>query len=253
MEVYMTSWYIDKITIDSREKGRGVNAYNYYIDTYNVFVKPLKYGDFLFETNDKKQVVFEYKTCEDFINSIEDKSVFHEVSNQTIKYEYSYLIICGDFEKTYEHLYFGVPHYRYKYKTIPLLKNRISKQVYGALNRIYAMYVPIIFVEDEESAFKRMLEISSKIADTKKYGGIVRPTPKRLMENPCTLFLTSLDGIGNKKSENITNQLSIECLDDLCKKKPSDFISVNKVTERNVREIWKRIHNEDLDSNEIYK
>ena len=183
MEVIMGSWYVNKITIDSREKDRGVNAYNYFIDTYDVYVKPLKYGDFLFDLNDGKQVVFEYKTCEDFINSIEDKSLFHEISNQSITYTYSYLIVCGDFDKTYENLYFGVPHYRYKYKTIRLLKNRLSNQVNGALNRIYAMYVPIIFVENEELAFEKMLKVSFKIADTRKYGGIVRPS-LNLIENP---------------------------------------------------------------------
>lgn len=252
MEVVMGSWYIDKITIDSREKDRGVNAYNYFINTYDVYVKPLKYGDFLFDLNDGKQVVFEYKTCEDFINSMENKSLFHEISNQSIKYKYSYLIVSGNFDEIYEHLYFGVSHYRYKYKTLQLLKSRLSKQITGALNRIYAMYVPIIFVEDEDSAFEKMLEVSFKIADTRKYGGIVRPTPKRLMENPCALFLTNLDGIGNKKSENITKELNIECLDDLCKRTPSDFISVSRVTEKNVREIWKKVHNEDLESDEIY-
>lgn len=247
----MGSWYVNKIIIDSREKERGINAYNLYNDTYDVSVKPLKYGDFLFETNDKKQIVFEYKTCEDFINSLENKSLFHEVSNQSINYEYSYLIICGDFDKTYKDLYFGVPHYRYKYKTLLMLKNTLSNQVKGALNRIYAMYVPIIFADNEKIAFKKMLEISLKIADNKKYGGIVRPSRKDLVEDNCALFLTTTNGIGEKKAKNITNELDINCLDDLCKMKPSDFASVKKITNENVIEIWKKIHNEDINIGDI--
>ena len=81
---------------------------------------------------------------------MEDKSLFQELSNQTMNYEYSYLIICGDFEETFEYLYWNVPHYRYKYKTMKLLNNRLNSQVKGALARIYAMYIPIIFVETEE-------------------------------------------------------------------------------------------------------
>lgn len=244
----MGSWYIDKIIIDSNEKTRGINAYNYYIDTYELHVEPLEYGDFLFKTNDGKQVIFEYKTCEDFINSMSNKSLFQELANQTINYEHSYLVICGNFKETYDYLYFNVPYYRYKYKTVRLIENRLNNQVNGALARIYAMYIPIIFVNTEEEAFEKMLKISSKIADTKKYGGVVRPVPKKeLEENPTNVFLTGIKGIGKKKSKNITNELDINCLDDLCKAKPSDFLSVDRVTEKNVRELWKKIHNEEIE------
>lgn len=246
MEVIMGSWYIGKILIDSRERIRGYNAYNYYEGQYNVHVDTLNYGDYLFFTNDGKQIVFEFKNCKDFIKSMEDKSLFNELSNQTINYEYSYLVVCGDFDETYEDLYWSVPHYRYKYKTKPLLRNRLGNQVKGALQRIYAMYIPIIFVDDEEAAFKEMLKISSKIADAKKYGGVTRPTPKELEENPCIIYLSGLDGIGRKKSRSIVEKLEVECLDDLCSKSPSDFLSVTRVTERNVQEIWKRLHNEEL-------
>lgn len=245
----MGSWYINKIIIDSHERVRGYNAYQFYEDTYELEVESLTYGDYLFITNDDKKVVFEFKTCEDFIKSMEDKSLFQEVSNQTINYEYSYLVICGNFQETYDYLYWNVPHYRYKYKTMAVLKNRLNNQVNGAIARIYAMYVPIIFVDNEEEAFKEMLKISSKIADAKKYGGVVRPSSKHLEEDPTTLYLSGLNGIGEKKSKNITNDLGLECLDDLCKKKPSDFLSVNRVTERNVKEIWKKVHNEELDFN----
>jgi ERCC4-type nuclease len=243
----MTSWYINKIIVDSRERTRGYNAYNYYDKTYNVGVETLPYGDYLFFTNDGKQVIFEFKTCEDFIKSMEDKSLFNELSNQTIKYAYSYLVICGDFNEVFDYLYWNVPHYRYKYKTLRVLRNRLNAQVNGALNRLYAMYVPIVFVDDEEAGFEEMLKISLKIADTKKYGGIVRPDTSNLEDNPCNIFLTSIRGIGEKKSKRIIDTFNVECLDDLCKLKPSDFLSINKVNEENVRNVWKKIHNETID------
>lgn len=243
----MSNWYINTIIIDSHEKVRGKNAYNYYIEKYNVKVEPLKFGDYLFFTNDGKQVIFEFKTCEDFINSMENKTLFHEVSNQSIHYEYSYLIVCGDFKKSMENLYFAVSSFRYKYRTMRNMLSRVTKQVNGAFDRIYSMYVPIIFVEDEEEAFGKMLNIASKIADTKKYGGIVRPSPKEELEEvPCAVYLTTINGIGEVKAKNIANELDIDCLDDLCKLEPSDFQSVNKVTDKNVCEIWKKIHGEEL-------
>ena len=242
----MSSWYINKIIIDSNEKRRGNNAYNHFSNTYETHIEPLDYGDYVFQTNDGKQAVFEYKSCKDFISSMENKSLFQELSNQTINNEYSYLIIAGDFEKTFEELYFTVPHYRYKYKTQRVLRNRLSKQIEGAINRIYAMYIPIIFASSEEEAFDNMLKVSSKIADAKKYGGVVRPDTRYLKESPVRFFLTGINGIGGKKSENITNELSIDCLMDLCKLKPSDFASVKGVSKKNVVEIWKTIHNEEL-------
>ena len=243
----MGSWYVNRIFIDSNEKKRSHRAYNHYIDTYEVFIEPLEFGDYLFITNDDERIIFEFKTCKDFISSMENKSLFQELSNQTINYKYSYLIICGDFNKTFEELYFKVPHYRYKFKTKQMLINRLTKQVTGAIDRIYAMYIPIIFVENEEEAFNEMLKISSKIADAKKYGGVVRPSIKKLEINPIEFFLTGINGIGEKRAKNITNELGLECVDDLCEKKPSDFLSVARVNKETVCELWKKIHNEDID------
>ena len=124
----MRTWYIDKISIDSHEKMRGTNAYNYYSKKYNVEIQPLEYGDYLFSTNDGKQIVFEYKTCNDFINSMENQSLFHEVSNQSINYEHSYLVVCGDFEESMKNLYFTVPSFRYKYKTMRNMLSNVKKQ-----------------------------------------------------------------------------------------------------------------------------
>lgn len=241
------SWYINDIVVDSHEKLRGTKAYNYFIDTYDVSIKLLDYGDYLFHTNDNKSIVFEFKTCKDFISSMENKSLFQELSNQTINNEYSYLVICGDFEETFEELYFTVPHYRYKYKSKYVLQSRMRKQVQGAIYRIYAMYIPIIFADDENDAFDKMLKVSSKVADAKKYGGVVRPVVDDMELTPMEIYLTTLNGIGEKKAKNITNELSIECLEDLCGMKPSDFLSVDKVNKNNVIEIWKNVHNESLD------
>lgn len=249
--INVTSWYINNITIDSRERTRGYNAYNYYIDQYTVHVEQLEYGDYLFKTNDDKNIIFEFKTCLDFIHSMEDKSLFNELSNQTSYYEYSYLIISGDFEEAYNYLYYNVPHYRYKYKTGRLLTNRLTKQVNGALNRIFAMQIPIIFVKEEEESFERMIKISSKIADNKKYGGIVRQKSLKLTQNPYITFLTSIHGIGELKAKNIINELNVNTLKDLYELKPSDFLSVTQINKKNVYNIWKTIHNTELNENEL--
>lgn len=247
--VTKSKWYIDKISVDSHEKKRGSHAVNYYIkDNYNARIEPLAYGDYLFQTNDGEQVVFEYKTYHDLINSMENHTVFNELANQSMNYDYSYLVVEGDLSETVEYLYFNVQHYRYKYKTLRMIKNRLPNQVNGALNRIYSMYVPIVFAEDESEAFNKMLTISSKIADNKKYGGIVRPNHKDLKENECAMYLTSIKHIGEVKAKNITNELSIDCLEDLVELKPSDFRSVAKLNDKNICDIWFKVHAEHLET-----
>lgn len=246
LDIIGGSWYVGKIIIDSREKVRGYNAYRYYEGKYNVHVEKLKYGDYSFLTRDGKEIVFEFKNTKDFVNSMENKTLFNELANQSIHYQYSYLIVCGDFNETYEYYYWNVPHYRYKYKTLSVLKNRLNSQVNGAFNRILAMYVPIIFVDNEDEAFEKMLKVALKVADNKKYGGVTRPITKQLEQDPNVLWLSGLENIGEKKSRSIIESLDIKCLDDLCNRKPVDFLSVNRVTEENVREIWRRIHNKDL-------
>ena len=91
-----------EIIIDSREKGRVKEALYYYEDAK---VEKLEFGDYVFKDNDKT-VAFEFKTCEDYISSIKNKSLFEELANQTDEYDYSFLIVCG---KLYETAGFGYP------------------------------------------------------------------------------------------------------------------------------------------------
>lgn len=242
----MGNWYIERINIDSREKNRGKNAYNYFMD-YDLQVKQLPYGDYLFETTTNKRIIYEYKTCEDFINSMSNKTLFQEISNQSINFQYSYLIIEGDFEETIKELYFKVPNYRYQYKTLKMMKSSMRKQVKGALERLYSMYVPIIFVETEEEAFDRMLNIVKKIDDDKRYGDVVRPTPKYLSNNPCVLYLSSVKGISDKLSNRICDKLDIVTLYDLLNVSIEDLASVDGISVKKANNIYSYLHNQKVE------
>ena len=81
------------ITIDSREKHRTSTAYDFYrCKGHEPKVDLLEFGDYLFNN----QVVFEYKEIGDFMQSINDNSVFHEAANQSLHYPFHYVVVVGD-------------------------------------------------------------------------------------------------------------------------------------------------------------
>lgn len=239
-------WYIQEIRIDNREKARGYSAKLYYQEMeYNAVIEALEYGDYCFKSN-KNEIVFEYKNIFDLVKSINDHSLFNEVANQTIKYEYSYLIVEGDLDKELMNLFYKVPEYRTQYKTPRRFKFSTRKQVEGAYDRIYSMYVPIIFVNSEEEAFDKMLDIVRKIGDGKKYGKIIRPSRKNLSTNPSVHYLTGVKGISIKLANRICDSLDISTLEDLLKYDASDFQTVNGISKNKAEKIHNYLHNHEV-------
>lgn len=246
-----TNWYFEKIIIDSREGNRGINGYNFYSKNYLVDVQTMEYGDFFFKGK-MNSTVFEYKTTSDFINSIQNKSLFNEIANQSIKHKYSYLIIEGDWEKSLDDIYFKVPAVRYKFKQKFSMHFAYKKMISGALARVSAMYVPYIIVDDEKTAFKTMLDISKKVNDNKRYGGVVRPSRSKLKSNACVTFLSGVNGIGEKLANRICVELNITSLDGLLLAKKEDFISVSGVSPIKANRIWEQLHDDELEDVHYY-
>ena len=86
-----------KVTIDSREQSRIPSAKTYYnSQKYEVEIKELPIGDYLFTNENNEQVVFEFKTIPDFINSIQNGRVFNEAINQAENYNHHFVIIHGN-------------------------------------------------------------------------------------------------------------------------------------------------------------
>ena len=67
---------MDNVRIDTREKGRIESAKEYYkAHGLDVIVRRLDFGDYVFDD----RVCFEFKTWEDFLSSMGNKSLFEEV------------------------------------------------------------------------------------------------------------------------------------------------------------------------------
>ena len=78
-----------EVVIDSREHHRIKTAKQYYTEhDCKVQIKELPIGDYLFDN----QVVFEYKTQTDFINSVRDNRVFRQTIRQQEHYPYHFVI-----------------------------------------------------------------------------------------------------------------------------------------------------------------
>lgn len=224
-----------QITIDSREQKFGKKAEEYYKKQgYTVTITKLEVGDYIF--NDK--VVFERKTIIDFMNSINDNSVFQECSNQS-KYPFHYCIIHGDLIKEIKQLYYYTrnnnPKYLNNYKLYEYIKKQTNK-FYGAIRRLRT-FTNVIIVQDETSAIKEMALQAEKCLDpTQSFAGVVRKAaiPKA---NPCWLFLTCIPGISAKKANDIVETLEITSLHDLLNITAEDLVKVKGIGEKNAKKI----------------
>ena len=208
--IVLMSKDIDSLIVDTRErkrfqpckeyfKGKGIIAKN----------KRLDFGDYVFDG----RVCFEFKTWEDFLQSMNDKSLFEEVYNQADHYDYSYLIICGDRDEAIGKNFYVNPSMRRRYKTVRNYYGFINQGVNGAIRRCRVV-CDVIFVDNLTEAFYEMFEQSKKCLDDKKYGGTVRKKSIGL-NTPVEHFLYGIRGFGEKTVYEFLDCFSPKCLDDL--------------------------------------
>lgn len=226
-----------KVYIDSREKGekeledsRAMRAHKYYTNIPNYFpqICNLPYGDYLFQNEAGVKVCFEYKTCEDYLNSLFNGSLFEETSNMAAEYNYGYLILVGSMK-------------------IHLLKN---KDFYADVNETYRMfegsvrrlrtYCNVIFCADEGSAFEEMRLQSQKCFRFKKYGGSKRGLKS---VDVVDYTLSGCAGISYNLIENIHEQMpEVKSLNDLLNCSVEDFKQVHLIGEKKAQSIYKWLH-----------
>lgn len=226
-----------KVYIDSREKGekeleasRAMRAHQYYykIPHYMSSVSNLSYGDYLFQNEAGVKVCFEYKTCEDYLNSLFNGSLFEETSNMSAEYDYSYLILVGDIRT---HLL--------KNKDFYADVNKTYRSFEGSLRRLRT-YCNVIFCDDEESAFEEMRLQSQKCFNFKKYGGSKRGLKS---VDVVDYTLSGCAGISSRLIENIHKQMpDIKSLNDLLNCSVEDFKQVHLIGEKKAQAIYEWIH-----------
>lgn len=234
------------IVVDSREQGlrdlttrRKYRAKQYYLGKgYDCEIKQLEVGDYLFNN----KVVFEYKTISDFMSSIVSARLFDEVTNQTLTYPYSYLIIEGDIEDyvldTWER-YNVRKSYGYDY--LKFVKNSYSRYE-GAIRRVQTI-CPVIYAPSESVAFQEMLLQAQKCCESRYYGS----ESKNLVKSASAVdsVLCSVKGVSDKKAKLIKETLNIKRLHDLINCSVKDFNKVRGIGEKTSLNIYEFIHKKE--------
>jgi len=229
---------ISRVFIDDRETERIEYATEQY-SPFNPIVDRLDIGDYIFESpvrnkkfeNSKmlpvpsaEYVVFEYKTGQDFLNSIRNNHLENQVYDMVTNFDYTFVIVeCKDLRQELQKLYYSTG--------IDMSLNQVD----GAIAD-FCTSSTVLFVQTEFQAFDMMMRISGKIFQHKpiryKYG--------KKTANSALNYLYSIKNLG-KKAENIVNTLELKTLNDLMNLTKEDLMQVELVGEKTAEMILKNI------------
>jgi ERCC4-type nuclease len=210
-----------KLVIDHRESHlKEIFINNKYPINYEF--QNLKFGDFLFEVNDKPLLVIERKTIEDLASSIKDG----RYSNQKIQLlssfdrKFIYYIIEGNFSGYSSDFDINV-------------NGLDKKHILGSIiNTMVRDDIKIFFTQNINETFDLLINIYSRISkDPNKYSNINDSTnfvvTKNNKNSPYFNMLCQIPGISNKIANNIVSKyptfnklfISLKDLDNLQKLK----------------------------------
>ena len=216
---------IKHIYVDDREQDR----IEYALDEYSIF-DPIKchldVGDYVFEGYDGNFVAFEYKTAQDFLNSINggDNHLHNQVYELMTNFDHRFVIIqCEDMRKELNKLYYSTG--------IDISFAQINGAV-AKFNRVCT----VVHVQTMYQAFDYMVRQSGKIFRNEEY----KWTYGKKSPNAALNYLSAMKGVG-KKAENIVNTLELETLSDLMNLTKNDLMEVELVGEKTAEMILKHI------------
>lgn len=203
------------IQIDNREKhSRIENATEYYKQQNDtVVVKELPFGDYIFDN----QVVFEYKTIKDFVQSVKSQRVFNQAIDQSTTYKWHFVIIVGTERE--RRGYFN------KLKHLGNTDLYFDERKYiGAISRLNT-FTTVIQASHEKEAFLYMRSQARKCLDNKH---VVKRLESKT-DNPAFNFLMNIKHISDVKAETIVDGLGLYTLEDLLNVTNNELQSLNGI------------------------
>ena len=201
-----------KVFIDTRETDRIKPALFHFSVKNSVSVEELDIGDYIFE-EDEKQVVFEYKTMSDFINSVTEGRVFNQAIDQQSQFLYHFVIIEGTDEEMQK-----ICSDRYYSTGVSFSK----AQFYGAIARLNT-FTTVIRAPNRKTAFDIMEVQSKKCFDDK---AVAKSFPKSEGNAAFRYLCYCCNRIGSKTAELIVNELSLNNLEDIIALKKDELTSI---------------------------
>ncbi|MBQ2635358.1 MAG: hypothetical protein IJG09_01455 [Methanobrevibacter sp.] len=185
-----------QIEIDHRENDERIQEAAYYYKTKGdtVKVKELLVGDYVFNN----QVAFEYKTMNDFIQSVESGRVFNQCIDQSMNFAFHFVIIvASDYEK----------HEAFDDTSWP----EFTWENYEGAKARLNTYTTVIECSSQNQAIRFMRTQARKCLDGKH----VVKRLKQKTDNPAFNWLALVKHIGDDTAELIVESKDLYSLEDL--------------------------------------
>ncbi len=233
------------LVIDKREKpSRRLDVRSYMVantDDVCVTEDTLLYGDYLFTSKSgNESVVFEFKTIDDFMNSSKDGSLFEEVINQTVHYNYSYLVIEGSIEEYIKRMW-SIRRIRNAWSNDYRKFLRVTFNGFkGAFNRCLTI-CPVITGSTLNNVLKDMVDVSDKIINNDNH--FVFGSKRRIKHDNKLIALLS-NVCGKKTAKLIVDSLELKGLKDLLTVTTEDLTSIKGIGVKKARVVTDFIYGE---------
>lgn len=220
------------VYVDSREQKRIKQAHNYFSKEkinkkpVKVETKQLKSADYAY-----KNIGVEFKTTQDFINSVKNGRLHKEVLQMNNDYEKTYVIIAGNIHETIRKEFWRIKNQKGKQE------QHLNTRSYMGAIASYSQITNVIQVETTQQAFHLIRALFEKGTDNKNRS---IPTPMTKTDNTLTNFLSCIPGISSK-APVIIETLKLETLEDLLQVTIDDLTSVDGIGKKKAEKIMEWI------------
>ena len=221
------------VFIDDREQSRIAPAYTFYADEKKLqtYVLELTYGDYIFKGENSITVAFEYKTVDDYVNSLKDYRVFNQALNQSNKFDYHFVIVVGtdeDKKRVIDKQYWVTG------------RDLSDTEYYGGFASL-VNFTSIIQVPNRDTAFGVMEQVARKCTSTRP---VVKRFPKSRGSPAYRLLNNNVHRVGHVTAQNICDTLGLVSVDDVLGLQKKDLLKVKGVGEKTADMILLQLHDE---------
>ncbi|MBF4468824.1 MAG: hypothetical protein ISP01_05400 [Methanobrevibacter arboriphilus] len=217
----MKSLIKGKVFIDSHEGGRIQPTIDYF-GKDNTHVQQLPYGDYIYISEEGKEVGVEVKQVHtDLFTSIQTRQLFRQVADMVLNFPIHYLLIIGNPEEEI------IRNTIIKKKNPNYYWNFSLEQWYGFYSSV-TQVTSVIFAYNWELGLKLMELEFKKSTDNKNR--IYNYNPK--LSTQAATFLACKKGVGQRTAELVTSELELETLEDLLCLSKDNLLSVDGIGDK---------------------
>lgn len=187
------------VKIDNRETSRICEAAKYYMPRLKIHIEKLEIGDFIFSEG-KKEVVFEYKSMQDLMWSINEGRLFDQAIKQARRFKHHYVVVEWN-EK-------GKKHTNKQLKKLG--KTLSTQDIYESLARL-STFTTVLISPSKELSFPLMEKYAQISLEKDPFENPI----SNKTENVCFNFLILIDGVNTIKAHTICKHLKLKTINDL--------------------------------------